>query len=129
MFALDANAVIHALKGKGRVREHLLAHSPGELAVPAVVAFELEKGSLGSVSPVRRRDLAKLLEHVVILPLDAKAAARAAQVAFELEKAGFRIGPLDTLIAGIAIANGATLVTHNTEEFSRVSSLRIEDWF
>ena len=129
MFALDTNAIIHALKGKGRVRERLLAHSPSELAVPAVVAYELEKGSLGSANPARRRDLRKLLEHIIILPLDAKAGARAAQVAFDLEKAGFRIGPLDTLIAGIALANGATLVTHNTEEFSRVPGLGLEDWF
>jgi len=32
------------------------------------------------------------------------------------------------LIAAIAIANGLTLVTHNTNEFSRVPSLLLEDW-
>jgi tRNA(fMet)-specific endonuclease VapC len=39
------------------------------------------------------------------------------------------IGPLDTLIAATAIANQATLVTHNTQEFSRISGLVIDDWF
>ena len=32
------------------------------------------------------------------------------------------------LIAAIALANGCTLFTHNTAEFSRVPGLVIEDW-
>jgi tRNA(fMet)-specific endonuclease VapC len=32
------------------------------------------------------------------------------------------------LIAAITIANGLTLVTHNTNEFSRVPGLMLEDW-
>lgn len=38
------------------------------------------------------------------------------------------IGPYDLLIAAIALANNLTLVTHNTNEFSRVPGLVIEDW-
>jgi predicted nucleic acid-binding protein len=38
------------------------------------------------------------------------------------------IGPNDLLIASIALANEATLVTHNTDEFQRVDGLHIEDW-
>ena len=32
------------------------------------------------------------------------------------------------LIAAIALANGLTLVTHNTREFGRVPHLLLEDW-
>jgi tRNA(fMet)-specific endonuclease VapC len=38
------------------------------------------------------------------------------------------IGPYDLLIAAIALANGVTLVTHNTDEFKRVPELTLEDW-
>jgi tRNA(fMet)-specific endonuclease VapC len=37
--------------------------------------------------------------------------------------------PIDTLIAGTAVAHSATLVTHNTKEFSRVRGLRLLDWY
>ena len=38
----------------------------------------------------------------------------------DLERQGTPIGPNDLLIAAIALANGAVLVTHNSREFSRV---------
>jgi hypothetical protein len=34
------------------------------------------------------------------------------------------LGPIDTLIAGTALAQAATLVTHNTREFSRVREVK-----
>ncbi|MGI9334742.1 MAG: VapC toxin family PIN domain ribonuclease, partial [Gammaproteobacteria bacterium] len=42
---------------------------------------------------------------------------------------GLPIGPMDTLIAGSALAIGANLVTHNTTEFRRVPKLRLVDWY
>ena len=38
------------------------------------------------------------------------------------------IGPNDLLIAAIAVVHGATLITHNVREFSRVVGLTYEDW-
>ena len=38
------------------------------------------------------------------------------------------IGPNDLLIAALALAQQATLVTNNTREFSRLETLRLEDW-
>ena len=48
--------------------------------------------------------------------------------AAHLTATGQLIGPNDMLIAAIALANGATLVSHNTSEFSRVPGLVLEDW-
>jgi predicted nucleic acid-binding protein len=39
------------------------------------------------------------------------------------------IGPFDGLIAGTALAEKATLVTHNTREFGRVGGLSLVDWY
>jgi tRNA(fMet)-specific endonuclease VapC len=45
-----------------------------------------------------------------------------------LASTGTLIGPNDLLIAAIALANGLTVVTHNSTEFSRAPGLTIEDW-
>jgi tRNA(fMet)-specific endonuclease VapC len=64
-----------------------------------------------------------------VLPFDEAAARAAATVRRTLEQAGSPIGPLDTLIAGTAIAHSVVLVTHNAREFSRVRGLKMVDWF
>ena len=64
-----------------------------------------------------------------MLPFDHAAARRAAELDASLSAAGTPIGPMDTLIAGSALALHATLVTHNVREFRRVKGLKIEDWY
>ncbi len=49
------------------------------------------------------------------------------QLRSDLEKTGTPIGPYDLLIAAQALAADATLVTHNTKEFSRVKNLKLVD--
>jgi tRNA(fMet)-specific endonuclease VapC len=56
-------------------------------------------------------------------------ARESARVRAELEKKGAAIGPLDTLIAGIAMAHGATLVTRNVDEFGRIDGMKVENWY
>ena len=103
---------------------------PGDLAIPAVVAYEIEVGTLSSGKPEsRRRDVQRLFKALMILPFDAHAAEQAARLRYRLERTGEKIGAMDTLMAGIALAFGATLVTRNTREFSKVHGLRTEDWF
>jgi len=130
IFALDSDVVIHAMKGMGQVGARLSRVAPADIAIPAVVVYELEFGTLRSRDPARRRrDLHLLLGTISVLPFDDRAAGRAARLRYDLEKSGTTIGPLDVLIAGTALAYGAKLVTHNTREFARVPGLEVEDWF
>ncbi len=130
MFALDTNTLIDYFKGAGRVAEHFLAISPREIAIPSIVLYELESGLSKSPQSIQRRKaLDELVELVQILPFDKSSAHAAATIRVHLEQAGTPIGPLDTLIAGISQAYGVTLVTHNTQEFSRVPRLSLIDWF
>jgi tRNA(fMet)-specific endonuclease VapC len=130
MYALDTNTLIYFFKGLGRVGENLLAAQPRDVAIPAVVLYELEVGLAKSTSPAkRRRQLAALLATVSVLPLAAAEAAAAARVRATLEVAGTPISIIDTLIAGTALAHRATLVTHNVAEFGRVEGLHVVDWY
>ncbi len=127
MTLLDTNVVIHYLKGDPAILARIASQS--EMALPAVVVYELEYGTLRSKFPARRRqELEEGLRHIPHVPFDSAAALAAARIRVDLEKHGATIGPLDILIAGTAVSRGATLVTNNAAEFSRIPELRVIDW-
>lgn len=129
MFALDTNTLIYFFKGKGRVADNLLARAPAEIAIPAIVAYEIETGIAKSPArETRRRQFDELLDLVTLWPFGKPELVQAAAIRAELESSGSPIGPIDTLIAATALANRATLVTHNTREFERVPGLVVTDW-
>lgn len=109
--------------------ERVKTFSVRELKVSAVTVFELEFGILRS----DRADSLRLvvqafLENVEILPWTPAAAIHSGAIRAELADSGKQIGAYDLQIAGHARSLGATLVTHNRKEFSRVPGLRWEDW-
>ena len=130
MYALDTNTLIYFFEGEGRVATRLLGVAPSDVAVPAIVLYELHVGIAKSNSPERRRrQLQEMMDVVTTLAFDDSVAMEAAAIRASLEAAGNPIGPLDNLVAGTARANGAVLVTRNLQEFSRVDGLRLEDWY
>lgn len=130
MFVLDTNSLIYFFKGQGGVGARVLATPPAEIAIPTVVLYELEVGLAKSSEPTRRRaQLDRMLELVTVLPFGLAEAKAAAGIRAALEATGTPIGPMDTLIAGVALANHGTLVTRNTREFGRVAGLEVVDWF
>lgn len=130
MYVLDTNTLIYFFKNMGQVAERMRTVAPDDLAIPTVVLFELYVGIAKSQNPAPRKQLlGDFASQSVILPFDQKAARSAAQVRTQLEQSGQPIGPMDVLIAGIAMAQEAILVTHNVKEFSRINSLLIEDWY
>jgi len=129
-YCLDTNTLIYFFKGLGDVSNRLLATPPGEIAIPAVVLYELEVGIGKSTSPRKRAiQLKEMTSLVNIISFGQTEAKCAASIRIKLEKQGNPIGPYDILIAASALANNSTLVTHNTREFERVSGLKIDDWF
>ena len=45
-----------------------------------------------------------------------------------LKRAKLRVGTMDLKIASICLAHGATLLSRNTTDFSKVPRLQVEDW-
>ena len=107
-----------------------MSRSPREVALPAIVVYELEVGTAKLGTPdKRRRLLDQLVAGFTVLPFGIEEARTGAQIRVNLERAGMKIGPLDNLIAATALQYGATLVTHNVAEFGRVKGLDICDWY
>jgi tRNA(fMet)-specific endonuclease VapC len=128
LILLDTNTVVHYIKGNPGVVRRMQASSPSELAIPSIVVYELERGTLQSKSTKRRSLVATVLQHLQVVSFDEEAALDAARIHTELQSKGLLIGPMDLLIAGTARSRGAMLVTNNTSEFRRVKGLRTEDW-
>ena len=68
-----------------------------------------------------------MLSDVTVLQLDGEIARRCDTVQAALRREGKKIPTLDMLIAGTALVNDLTVVTHNQRHFSLVPRLRIED--
>jgi tRNA(fMet)-specific endonuclease VapC len=130
IYLLDSNVWVAILRKKHpQVAVRYGAIDPAEVRTCSVVVAELRYGCLKSAHlAANRAILDALLAPVVSLPYDDTATDHFAAIRYHLESIGQMIGPYDAQIAAIALANGCTLVTHNTAEFRRVPGLVIEDW-
>ena len=129
MYILDTNTLIYFFKGIGNVADNLLAVSPKDVGIPAVVLYELEYGIAKSSSPKKRtKQLEELCALVEVLTFGNEEAKTSAAIRAALEKKGAPIGPYDVMIAGTALSKQGVLVTSNTKEFKRVPKLKIIDW-
>jgi tRNA(fMet)-specific endonuclease VapC len=132
-YLLDTNACIALINGNEanvRRRFQRAVARDSMILVSSIVAVELWYG----VAKSQRKDsntqrleafFAGPLEWVLFDEEDARAAGT---IRAELEAIGKPIGAYDVLLAGQARRRGATLVTANTKEFTRVSGLKSEDW-
>jgi len=129
-YFLDTNICIYALKNKfPRIKEMLKTFSPSDIAIPSMVKAELYYGALKSEKKSKVISaLEKFLSPFEIIPFGDKEIMTYARIRSNLEKSGNIIGPNDLIIAAITLSHGATLVTHNRNEFQRVEDLVVEDW-
>jgi tRNA(fMet)-specific endonuclease VapC len=131
MFVLDSNTISYYFRGDPQVVSRLHALKPGDMAVPAIVVYELRYGlrrlPTEAATP-RLAALDKFLTSLQILPFDATCADIAADIRVGLERQGTPIDPHDVLIAATALRHGAALVTRNVREFARVARLDVVNW-
>ena len=130
MKLLDTDICIHLLNAREpALLERFRAHSPPELALCSVVLAELLWGARNSgrveENLERVRVFAAPLKSLVF---DDDCAEHYAVIRADLAARGTPIGPNDTLIATIAVAHRATLITRNQREFQRVENLQTEAW-
>ena len=130
MYLLDTNTCIQFMNGTSpAVKRHFQQCSPSEIAVCSVVKAELLFGARHSQRVEANLQRLKLFfAPLQSLPFDDRCAEEYAQIRADLTRQGKLIGPNDLLIAAIARAHDAVLVTNNTNEFERVANLRLTDW-
>ncbi len=129
-YMLDTDICSYVMKRSHDALLRRLQKVPvSDVCVSVVAKSELLYGV--EVSPRRQQDEAALnafLNYVEVLDFPDNASSHYAQIRAQLKKSGKMIGANDLFIAAHARSLGLTLVTHNTQEFRRVSRLAIEDW-
>lgn len=130
MYHLDTNACIRVLNGNSpSLVSRLRAHAPARIGMSAIVKAELLYGARHSQRVTQNlRLLERFFAPFASLPFDDRCAEYYGAIRAELARSGSPIGPNDLLIAATARAHDATLISHNLDEFSRVTGLRLEDW-
>lgn len=134
-YLLDTDTCIylmteHEPKKRERIVKHLEAVKPEETVyLSSISVSELSYGAhKGKWSKANVSLLERFLMDFTVAAFDEQAAKVCGSVRAALEKKGKPIGPLDTLIAAHAVSVGATLITNNAREFTRVTGLHVKNW-
>jgi tRNA(fMet)-specific endonuclease VapC len=130
---LDTNIVIDLLRARRpQVRERFAeARRDGVgMSLSSIVLFVLRFGPLNGAhvdANLQALD-AWLAEGFEIVDFGKSDATEAGEIRAHLRRERKEMGPYDILIAAQARRRGATLVTLNTKEMSRVPGLQVVDW-
>jgi predicted nucleic acid-binding protein len=118
----DSDVLIDYLRGREPVQGRIALELRHDLATTAVNAFELRSGAKLARDQER---VEQLLDALAILPIDGAAAAAAAGVRLNLERAGHGLAMADYLIAGVCLSRDAPLLTRNRAHFECVPGLHL----
>ncbi len=120
---------IEILRGNAQVLERRHA-CPDRVATTWITACELAYGAANSRYPDHNQNLVtEFLFTLPILDFSIPSALLYGQHKARLRRAGASVADADLLIAAIALAQGATLVTgNNTRHYQRFEGLLLEDW-
>lgn len=129
-YFLDTNVIADAIRGKKpNLATHFTKIQAKDIYVSAIVVAELEFGAAHSSDYQRNKDLYEdFISDFAVVPFGKEYSEAYGRIRQHLTSKGQIIGSNDMLIAATAIANGAVLVTHNTDEFERIPDLKLEDW-
>lgn len=131
MFLLDTDTSIFLLNRKNpAVEQRLRSFGRGDVGISAITMAELYYGAAHSKKRRSNENRVRIFcSSLSFFPFDEAAAEIFGTTKEYLVSGGEMIGTMDLLIASVAMARKAVLVTHNLREFQRIPRLSCEDWF
>jgi len=128
VYLLDTDICVDFLATRRGVTDHVQALGQSKVYISAVTIGELAYGAMHSARPAQETlKLQHLISNAVILPVDTRVSLEYGLLKSRLRATGQLLEDNDLFIASTALCHGLTLVTHD-KGFSRIPSLRIEDW-
>jgi tRNA(fMet)-specific endonuclease VapC len=127
---LDTNICIYIIKQQpATVLKRFLEYQIGDIGISSITLSELRYGVAKSTHQEKNaKALDEFITPLEVVSFDEEAAHVYGEIRATLEKAGTPIGAMDMLIAAHAVSLGIPLVTNNTREFVRITSLKVIDW-
>ena len=136
MIVLDTDVVSEMMRSTpSRVVVAWLGSRPlTEQHTTVITLAEVRYGIARLPQGRRRRELGGAADEVFatfgdrILPVDLDAAVRYGGIRDQRESAGTPISDMDALVASVCHANGATLATRNTDDFTGLGLDLVDPW-
>ena len=129
-YALDTNIIIHLLRGTPTVVSQydkmLMLGIP--IIIPPYVDFEIRRGLRYANATAKERIYQKLCSSCEIGEMRRETWVYAANLYSDLRHDKFTVGDADLLIAAFCFVDGYILVTNNTRDFEKFTSLPLVDW-
>jgi tRNA(fMet)-specific endonuclease VapC len=137
MYLLDTDTLSHLWQGNQSVKERLLEAEDPDIGITVITKCEILRvrcenllkaadGPLLLQAQQRLSRTEQLLSELTIIPIDQMSVQQFDRLR-TAKKLG-KCGRADLLIASIALANSATLVTRNVQHFRQIPNLAIENW-
>lgn len=125
---LDTDVLVHHFRGQPKVSAHLEEYQRNqtEFDLSVISYYELERGA--EINLRKQQLWRRFVTLCRVIELDQVVADTAARVYQTLAARGELIADADLLIAATALTHHLTLVTHNTQHFSRIAGLQMVDW-
>ena len=127
-YILDTDISSYLIRGDHGTVTKKFSELYDSCAISSITAAELQYGARKRNNKQLTQKVKAFCDLVEIIPWDEDAAKAYAKLRVELETSGTPIGNMDMLIAASALARKAVLVTNNTEHFSRVKDLKLDNW-
>lgn len=129
IWLLDTNICVYLINGNEQLKKKVHEIGVRNLAVSNAVLAELYYGAYNSAKiKANLATIEAFSKHLTLFPDTQETARLFGRIKADLKRAGKPIEDFDILVASVAIANSCTLVTHNTNHFSRIAGLSFEDW-
>lgn len=137
MILLDTNVISEFMRdAPDTAVVHWLDRQPRiSIWTTSINVYEIRTGLLSMPAGKRRTLRALAFEYILketiegrIAAFDANSAQRAAELEAEAQKQGRPRDRRDTMIAGIVVANHATLATRNVRHFEDIAKSVVNPW-
>lgn len=126
LYLIDTDTCIALLKKNPHVIQHLRETGVHNCKISDITIAELFFGAYKSGKQKHFDEVAKIMN--LFEQYSVRFLRKYGEIRWQLESKGQKIGDMDMFIAATALEEDLIVVTGNTDHFSRIEGLKLENW-